>query len=382
MKKILSLLIASSIIAVGITSSSLQASASMKNITRITWEHAGDLEAQNGFDKNIGVAGVLSGILDNKYVVVGGGANFPYDTVLNGGQKKTYSDLYLLEKNNGKLVVKEHTNLPNEIAYGSSVTTNKGIYYIGGSTNKDAANDITLITLDESNKLKYEKVGDLPFTLSNGIAAEYNGKLYIGLGSQNGKDSTKLYEYDLKTNEIKELASLTEKSSMNQCVAQILNGNLYVFSGGGSIANTDGYKYDISSNTWSKVSNVKLGDKEISLYGANSVKLNEDEMLVIGGFDKAVYDNAVYNLGSLKGDELAKFRQNYFGADPYEFNWNKEILVYNCKSDSWTSLGQVPFDAPCGEGLVLLDENIFSINGEIKPGIRTNRMYSGNLLNK
>ncbi|MEX0051467.1 hypothetical protein [Clostridium butyricum] len=66
----------------------------------------------------------------------------------------------------------------------------------------------------------------------------------------------------------------------------------------------------------------------------------------------------------------------------YFITTNKEILVYNCKSDSWTSLGQVPFDAPCGEGLVLLDENIFSINGEIKPGIRTNRMYSGNLLNK
>ena len=169
---------------------------------------------------------------------------------------------------------------------------------------------------------------------------------------------------------------------MNQCVAQILNGNLYVFSGGGSIAYTDGYKYDINSNTWSKVSPVKLGNKEISLYGANSVKLNEDEMLVIGGFNKAVYDNAVHNLDTLKGDELADFRENYFGADPYEFNWNKEILVYNAKSDAWSSLGQVPFDAPCGEGLVLLDENIFSINGEIKPGIRTNRMYSGNLINK
>ena len=105
-------------------------------------------------------------------------------------------------------------------------------------------------------------------------------------------------------------------------------------------------------------------------------------MLVIGGFNKAVYDNAVHNLDTLKGDELADFRENYFGADPYEFNWNKEILVYNAKSDAWSSLGQVPFDAPCGEGLVLLDENIFSINGEIKPGIRTNRMYSGNLINK
>ena len=381
MKKILSLLIATSIIIGGVASNTLQASATVKNIDKITWEHAGDLEAQKGFDKNIGVAGVLSGTI-GKYVVVGGGANFPYDTVLNGGKKKTYPDLYLLEKNNGKLVVKEHTTLPNEIAYGSSVTTSNGIYYIGGSTNPDAANDITLITLDKSNKLKAEKVGDLPFTLSNGIAAEYNGKLYIGLGNQNGKDSTKLYEYDLKSNKIKELASLTEKDSMNQCVAQILNGNLYVFSGGGSIAYTDGYKYDISSNTWSKVSPVKLGNKEISLYGANSVKLNEDEMLVIGGFNKAVYDNAVHNLDTLKGDELADFRENYFGADPYEFNWNKEILVYNAKSDAWSSLGQVPFDAPCGEGLVLLDENIFSINGEIKPGIRTNRMYSGNLINK
>lgn len=381
MKKILSLLIATSIIIGGVASNTLQASATVKNIDKITWEHAGDLEAQKGFDKNIGVAGVLSGTI-GKYVVVGGGANFPYDTVLNGGKKKTYPDLYLLEKNNGKLVVKEHTTLPNEIAYGSSVTTSNGIYYIGGSTNPDAANDITLITLDKSNKLKAEKVGDLPFTLSNGIAAEYNGKLYIGLGNQNGKDSTKLYEYDLKSNKIKELASLTEKASMNQCVAQILNGSLYVFSGGGSIAYTDGYKYDISSNTWSKVSPVKLGNKEISLYGANSVKLNEDEMLVIGGFNKAVYDNAVHNLDTLKGDELADFRENYFGADPYEFNWNKEILVYNAKSDAWSSLGQVPFDAPCGEGLVLLDENIFSINGEIKPGIRTNRMYSGNLINK
>lgn len=175
---------------------------------------------------------------------------------------------------------------------------------------------------------------------------------------------------------------MPEKTAMNQCVAQILNGNLYVFSGGGSITYTDGYKYDISLNIWSKVSSVKLGNKEISLYGANSVKLNEDEMLVIGGFDKTVYDNAVYNLGALKGDELAKFRQNYFGADPYEFNWNKEMLVYNSKTDRWNSLGQVPFNAPCGEGLVLSGKNIFSINGEIKPGIRTNRMYCGNLLNK
>ena len=118
------------------------------------------------------------------------------------------------------------------------------------------------------------------------------------------------------------------------------------------------------------------------MLGAVSVKLNETEMLVIGGFNKAIYDNAVYNLGTLQGTALAGFRQGYFGADPYEFNWNSNILIYNCESNTWKTIGEVPFDAPCGEGLILIGNKIYSINGEIKPGIRTDKMYVGTILAK
>ena len=105
-------------------------------------------------------------------------------------------------------------------------------------------------------------------------------------------------------------------------------------------------------------------------------------MLVIGGFNKEVYDNAVANLGTLKGEALAEFRAGYFGADPAEFNWNREVLVYNAEANTWKSLGQIPFDAPCGEGLAVIGNKIFSINGEVKPGVRTPRMYTGTLLAK
>jgi N-acetylneuraminate epimerase len=350
-----------------------------RSVERITWEHAGELEAQTGFEENIGTAGVLSGAYKN-YVIVGGGANFPYETVLNGGEKQHYSDVYVLKKENHQLTMVEHTNLDHEIGYGSSITTNKGVYYIGGSPEQEYANDILFLTIDKNEKLKVEKVGDLPFTISNGIATENDGKLYIGLGQQNGKDSNKLYEYDPKTSKTKELAPIPVESARNQSIAQILNGNLYVFSGGGSIAYTDGYKYDIEKNTWSKVSSVKVDGKDISLLGANSVKLNKDELLVIGGFDKEIYDNAVDKLNTLKGKELEAFRTNYFNADPYEFNWNKDILIYNAKNDTWRSIGKVPFDAPNGHGLILMKNNIISINGEIKPGVRTNAIYSGALL--
>ncbi|WP_028392507.1 cyclically-permuted mutarotase family protein [Bacillus cihuensis] len=379
MKKFWIVAFTSMLVIGGYIGNEANASKNTKSVERITWEHAGELEAQKGFEKNIGTAGVLSGSYQN-YLIVGGGANFPYETVLNGGAKKHYSDIYVLKKDKNKLTMVEHTNLDHEIGYGSSITTNKGVYYIGGSPEKEYADDITLLTIDQNKKLKTKKIGDLPFTISDGIAVEKDGKLYIGLGKQNGKDSNKLYEYDIKTSKTRELASIPGESVRNQSVAQLLNGNLYVFSGGGSIAYTDGYKYNIEKNTWSKVSSVKVDDKEISLLGANSVKLNNDEMMVIGGFNKEVYDHAVKNLNTLKGEELLAFRTKYFNADPYEFNWNKDILIYNAKYDAWRSVGKVPFDAPCGEGLVLMDKNIFSINGEIKPGVRTNAIYSGTIL--
>ena len=75
---------------------------------KILWEMGGHLPAQTGMDKNIGTAGLLYGTLDNKYIVVGGGANFPYESVLNGGLKKSYSDIYMLEDKNGSLEVRRH----------------------------------------------------------------------------------------------------------------------------------------------------------------------------------------------------------------------------------------------------------------------------------
>ena len=378
MKKFVFAAIVSALVLTGCSSNNVRTAGVER---KVTWEYAGSLPAQKGFEHNIGTAGVLSGVLEGKYVVVGGGANFPYDSVLNGGAKKLYSDVYLLEEKDNKLEVVEHINLDNEIGYGASVTVENGVYYIGGSANADADNDILFLSMKDE-KLNVEKVGDLPFTLQNGAAVEHNGKLYVMSGKQGGKATNKMYSYDLATKEVVELAPVPGQATRTQAVSQVLNGNLYVFSGGDAIAYTDGYKYDFDKNEWTAVASVELNGKGISLLGANSAKLNDKEMLVIGGFNKEVYDNAVANLGTLKGEALTEFRAGYFGADPAEFNWNREVLVYNAEANTWKSLGQIPFDAPCGEGLAVIGNKIFSINGEVKPGVRTPRMYTGTLLAK
>ena len=56
-------------------------------------------------------------------------------------------------------------------------------------------------------------------------------------------------------------------------------------------------------------------------------------------------------MAELKDDALAEFKNGYFGADPSALRWNKKILIYNIEENSWRSIGEVPFDAPCGEAI-------------------------------
>ena len=115
------------------------------NVERILWEHAGDLEAQIGYEKNIGTAGMLAGKTGD-FIIAGGGANFPDKPVAEGGAKKFYPDVYVLKEENGRLEQVNHTKLKYEIGYGSSISTEEGVYYIGGSSDcllytSDAADD-------------------------------------------------------------------------------------------------------------------------------------------------------------------------------------------------------------------------------------------------
>ncbi|MBC2850240.1 cyclically-permuted mutarotase family protein [Cetobacterium sp. 8H] len=357
---------------------------STQSLKDVNWKYSRDLPTPKGYEKQIGVAGPLAGNIGD-YIVVAGGANFPHKSVLEGGPKVTYSDLYLMKQTNKGLELIKHTQLPKEIGYGTAISTENGIYYIGGTHQKGISNEILYLTLNkDKTDIEINKIGELPFDYHSGVAVLKDNNIYIVTGRQNGQNSKNFYKYDLATNKTSELKMFpgTERS---QSIGQILNNGkedlLYVFGGGTGIAFTDGYAYNFNKNTWEKVQDVKLGTKDISVLGANSIKLNINEMMVIGGFNKEIWDDANLKLGGLKGEELAKYKNSYFTKDPQDFNWNQDMLVYNAKDNTWKSAGKVPFLAPCGEGLVKIDNKIYSINGEIKPGVRSEKIYVGTIEN-
>ena len=362
-----------------------QKTLSIEN-NRLVWDYAGSLPAQKGFDKNIGTAGLLQGIIGD-YIVVGGGANFP-EALEKGGKKVTHKDLYLLKDVNGKLKTIEQIQLDYPIAYGASVSVKEenAIYYLGGSPDSEHMRDVLKVTL-KNGKLKTEIYAKLPLGFENGVAQYKDGKIYYGVGkieNSEGKNvnSNKFYVFDLKTKETKELAEFPGEARQ-QTVGQILNNKFYVFSGGSNISYIDGYAYDFKTNTWKKVANVVVNNEKILLLGSNSIKIANDKMLVIGGFNYDLWNEANDKLSNLKDEKLKDYKANYFGAEPQSYKWNRKILIFDATKNSWKTIGEVPFDAPCGAALLLMNNNnIYSINGEIKPGVRTERMYKAYIISK
>ena len=219
------------------------------------------------------------------------------------------------------------------------------------------------------NKLKVEVIETLPLTVENVIAKIHDNKLYFGIGSINGSNNNELYAYDLATKKFEVFSEFPGKLR-NQAVSYVYNNELYVYGGGASETYKDGYKVNLETKEWTQLADVVIDNEEVSLLGADWAPLNDHELLVIGGFNKNVWKDAVFNLTTLQGEDHAKYRDAYFRRPVSDYKWNKKELVYNLNENRWYQLEEIPFEAPCGHALLATVNNIYSIMGEIKPAER------------
>lgn len=328
------------------------------------WKKLEALPAPSGYKENIGLSNSFYGILDNK-IIVGGGSNFPVHP-LDGGPRVCHNDIFLLKDNEDSFKILDKTSVNYNITDGKSVVFNNILFYIGN-------NKIIKINII-NNKLHIESYFDLPFTITNHVAEIYDGIIYYGLGQLDGEVSNKMFAFNIFTKENVEIPDFPA-ASRAQATATIFKDNLVIFSGGSNVAYFDSYKYNITKKMWYKIADVELNTKNISLIGARAVNINAEECLITGGFDADVWNEANLKLSTLIGEEKQKFREFYFKQDFSYYNWNKELLVYNYIENSWRTVGQLPFHAPCGHCLLNNGSNIYVLMGEIRPGERTANMY-------
>ena len=150
-------------------------------LSQVSVSYLPELPSVNKNIDQIGLAGGLVGISNNT-LLFAGGANFPDKLPWEGGKKKWWDDIYILEQKDGAFKWNDQTfKLDNELAYGLSITTSEGVVCIGGCNQEKCFNDVFLLKW-ENRKIVRHNLPPLPNPLANMCGAVIDNTIYIAGG--------------------------------------------------------------------------------------------------------------------------------------------------------------------------------------------------------
>lgn len=320
-----------------------------------------------------GVSALYAGVVDGN-LLIAGGCNFPDTPAADGGKKVFYRDVYIAPLSNDTVFEwKKIGQLPQAAAYGVTISTEKGLICVGGTTATHSLSDVFLLSL-QKDTLHTDTLPSLPVTVDNMAGALVGHSLYIVGGNVNGVPSPSMYMLDLS-----DLSGGWKKGTdipgaprvQPVCVAQ--GGKLYVWGGFAPAVgerqaslSVNGYVYVPETEAWSPVAApCDAEGNEISLGGGVGTAWGEDMILCAGGVDKDIF------LKALQGIYTGK---EYLSHPVEWYRFNRNLLLYHPQTDKWTTLGEYEQGARAGAVMVSQDGFHYMINGELKPGIRTHEI--------
>ena len=348
----------------------------------IVWHEAGVLPTINMQQPNVGLSGTICGVIGNEFLI-GGGNNFPAGLPWEGGSKKYYNDVFVYRVKNDTLIYTSSFKLPSNIAYAAVAHTPDKIMYAGGENETGAITNVYCVQKSDSVKgFGVIAWPSLPEALTNAVAVATNTALYVFGGANNKGVSSKvlaLYFDNVKAG-WKHVSNMPQPTSF--AAASLLNGQIYIM--GGRCKGADGiskiynqvFAWDIENNTWYE--KAKLPE---TVSAATAVTTNDSSILFIGG-DKIVVFHEVELLAAKIAatsdtaikKELTRIKNNLQKTHP---GFSKDVLKYNPVSNTWGPYAQLSFTAPVTTHAFINNNKIYLPAGEIKPGIRTPKIWVG-----
>jgi len=367
----------------------------------LIWNEIGAIPSVNEDGAQLGIASPFAGY-HNEVVIIAGGCNFPGKPVYDGGIKKYYDHIYILDEN-GNISVSE-TKFPFPIAYGASVSTDYGLVCIGGNNLAKSSDKVNLLSWHPvEEEIKIEEWPSLPYRMTNSAAAIVENIIYVAGGMADDQLANKFVSLDLSTwgtdeflwKELKEFPgpARIQPVAVSQNAAE--ETHFYLFSGSSfpedaehPFVTTDALEYNPKTGCWAKLSDIQpKGKNSYSLHGGSGIPVGTHHIIFIGGVNKEVFANAwkrerTYSDALRSGDTLASGRleneiHTYFTQIPALYQFNKEVLAYHTITGTWAIIDDYPFPAPAGAPIVKASKGWYVISGEIKPGVRSPKVYYG-----
>ena len=354
----------------------------------------GELPVVNASFCNPGVAGAFSGISDGK-LIIAGGANFPDKMPWLGGTKIFYDRIYIFSLENGRLkLIDNKLTFPEKVAYGTSVILPEGILTIGGNNLERCFDNVHLLRWnDKATKMEIEQYPSLPFPLSYCSSVLVDDCVFV-LGGSKYSDTHCSGNYFLKldlsrkgTTEFKWVIlpgfpGLGRVFTVAHSQDVKNQPYIFVFSGrhisekNETTVLTDGICYNLKQGKWSQISS-KLN---FEVMAGTSFARGKSEIILIGGTPSDLYYNEADLKNKTKGltgnaGQLEQAQKRLF-----EFYFNhpgflRNIMSFNTEKNTLTKIGLFSEDCPVTTNAIPFKDGAILPSGEIKPGIRTPKIF-------
>ena len=362
---------------------------------------------------SLGVAGAFTGV-HNDVLIVSGGANFPFGPPWEGGEKVYHDRIYILENIGDEFewYTDDDLKLPRPLGYGVTAQTNRGLIIAGGTDGTDVFSDVYLLRYNRNSRsVEFEELPSLPVPLAFSAGAVLRDRLFVA-GGQESKDQPQAtnHFFSLDLNHLNSTAlrweTLPAWPGKDRLLATTavqsdgLNQRFYLFGGRDVAADgsmevlRDGFSYNSDSGRWEKVESA--GDVP-SLMASTALAYGDSHILFFGGDDGVMLNHRLEiasHIDSLSGlievaeesdirteleSERDSLQAELLRILEEESAFSRDVLAYHTITDTWSIAGQMQQPSPVTTNAVWWNGNIILASGEISPGVRTNKVWTGTI---
>jgi len=355
-------------------------------MVEIEWKEPVTLPATED-GNSIGIAGPVTGIIDD-LLLVGGGANFPHGLPWEGGIKQFQQQLHLYQlTEKGDCIFWKTIRLPELTSYACSYSTSKGIVLAGGEGEKGISSAVWLLGKTHTG-ITEKALPELPIPLTNAAGTAIQNQLFIAGGETTTGMNNRFFSFSLNdpSQGWMELPSLPYAVSHAVLQARSVNGRQELILAGGRARNgtdtsqfyAETWVYSLDHRTWKK-----LGKLPNALAAAQAIRLKDESILLLGGDDGSTFTQVEKLLGAIQHERDSTKRvalihkKNELQRNHPGFR--KEILVLPADESQWQFAGSVPFHAPVTTTLIRWNNFLLVPSGEVRAGIRSPYIQIGQL---
>ena len=334
-------------------------------------------------DSQLGMAGPITAILDDKLIIIGG-SNFPDNYPWNNGKKKFLDEVHigvLTKANKLDWIDQNKYTFPIAFCNGLSTTVNSTIFVFGGKTNNGINNIVYRIRFDDKNRLKFDSISTLPTNFTPTACGLIDNTILI-----HGYNIVEniMYRFDVNTYSWTLAKGLTGEVRTESIVSAIVgtrgNEKFYLF-GGRHINGTklsifnDCWSYSPGQNEWQYVGEMKMTNKKMTLMAAPVTLLDDTKLVFFGGDDGVSFKKRFeleQQIKNASGDQKTHLETLLREEFISHKGFSKNIRVFDTQKKTWYNEGSISNQQlPVCTSALRWGDKIVIPSGEIKPGIRS-----------